>query len=321
MGKTNSYSCSEDKLRAEVDERMSRSDESRVFFNFSRYMGITKWISVFFFVLSVGVVITQGQKSLGIDFLGGFLQQVRFNKEVTVEELRSYTVREISDIQIQEVTSSPNEFILKVPFQDRKILPEVLTRFIQSKLGTVEVVRAELIGPSIGRELTEKGVLALIFSLICILIYLSFRFEFVFSVGAVVALFHDIVICVGLYIFLGQQLSLQSIAALLTIVGYSLNDTIVLYDRIREMMDQMHGREKFISTVNMAICATFSRTLLTSLTTLIVVVLLYIFGGELISPFALLLVLGVIVGTYSSIFVASNVVISYKARQLRNHSN
>jgi preprotein translocase subunit SecF len=178
---------------------------------------------------------------------------------------------------------------------------------------TFEIRRTEMVGPKVGKDLRKKGINAIIFALIGILIYVSWRFKFRFAVGAVVALAHDVLITIGVFSLTNKEFSLPVLAALLTIVGYSLNDTIVVYDRIRENMGRMR-REVFEKTVNISINETLSRTILTSGTTLIVVIVLFLMGGGVIHDFTFALLIGIIVGTYSSIFVASPLVVIWEKR-------
>ena len=177
-----------------------------------------------------------------------------------------------------------------------------------------ELRRLEYVGPQIGEELTEKGILATIFSLIAILMYVSARFQLRFALGAVIALFHDVVLTLGVFVLLGKEFSLPVLAAILTIIGYSLNDTIVVYDRIREDMTKTSDEDDanetlFTKLINTSINSTLRRTLMTSFTTFIVLLSLYLFGGQSINDFAFALLFGVVVGTYSSIFVASPILI------------
>ncbi len=176
---------------------------------------------------------------------------------------------------------------------------------------TADVRRQELVGPKVGQELRAKATLAIIYALIGILIYISLRFEFKFAVGAVAALVHDVLITLGVFSLAGKEVTLPVIAALLTIVGYSLNDTIVIYDRIREDRRKLYGKS-FVDIVNTSLNESLSRTIVTSLTTLAVVFCLYLFGGEVIRDFAFALMIGVIVGTYSSLYVASPLVVEWQ---------
>ena len=171
-----------------------------------------------------------------------------------------------------------------------------------------------MVGPKIGSELRTSMILAIFVALLGILLYISWRFEFVFAVGAIAALFHDVVITLGIFSVLQLEITLAIIAAFLTIVGYSLNDTIVIFDRIRENLKVLR-REKYDKIINTSINQSLSRTVVTSMTTMIVVVILFVFGGEVIHNFAFALIVGVIVGTYSSIFIASPIVVEWEKRQ------
>ncbi|MGD2279416.1 MAG: protein translocase subunit SecF, partial [Candidatus Omnitrophota bacterium] len=181
--------------------------------------------------------------------------------------------------------------------------------------GSFEVMRVETVGPAVGEDLRRSAVKALIFAMIGICIYISFRFEFRFAITAIIALFHDVLVSLGMIALTGREISLPVIAALLTVVGYSINDTIVLFDRIREDRKYMRkaGQEEIINT---SINQTLSRTVLTSLTTLLVVLALFIFGGEVINDFAFVLMVGVLVGTYSSIFIASPLLLDWPGRRV-----
>jgi preprotein translocase subunit SecF len=167
-------------------------------------------------------------------------------------------------------------------------------------------VKKDSVGPQVGKELRKKGILSIVWALVGIVIYITFRFEFGFAMGAIVALLHDVLVTVGVFCLFGHQLSLPIVAALLTIVGYSVNDTIVVFDRIREDMDLQKGKP-YIEVANQSINKTLARTLLTSLTTLLTIVMLLVFGGGAIHDFAVALFIGILVGTYSSIFVATPV--------------
>jgi preprotein translocase subunit SecF len=170
------------------------------------------------------------------------------------------------------------------------------------------------VGPKVGKDLRRKGILAIVYALIGILIYITWRFEFIFAVGAIIALAHDVMITVGAFSIANKEFTLPIVAAILTIIGYSLNDTIVVFDRIRENRRKMRS-EPFGRVINASINETLGRTLLTSLTTLIVVVILFIFGGGVIHDFAFALMVGVLVGTYSSIFVASPIILTWQERK------
>ena len=269
------------------------------------------------------LIINNGPK-LSIDFKGGTLITVQYTKTVNINDLRSrlknvnisgqsfdFSTSEIKHfgntssvaIRIANLENESENFsqnfikILKNIYPDA--LPESKDDFILS---------IDKVSPKVGSELSGKAIMAILYAITLILIYISFRFEFTFAIGAIAAIAHDVIITLGIFSILGYEISLSVIAAFLTIVGYSLNDTIVIFDRIRENL-KILKRESAIETVNKSINESLSRTIITSLTTLFVVLTLYFFGGEVIHYFSFALIIGVLVGTYSSIFVASLIVV------------
>ncbi|OED35305.1 protein-export membrane protein SecF [PVC group bacterium (ex Bugula neritina AB1)] len=263
-------------------------------------------LSVFFLCVGVISIFFRGEKNFGIDFTGGVMEQIAFFKPTTAQILRdSFKKNDLKSVSLQEVHDGN-----KTIFMVRSSLEEIasLREAIKNIHGEdqFEVMREEMVGPTVGKDLRRQGLYALIFALLGILIYVSFRFEFKYAVGAIAALFHDILITAGLLSFFQVELSIQILAALLTIVGYSLNDTIVVFDRIRETKKMNTKNQSFSELINISINQTLSRTILTSITTFIVVLMLFLFGGTVIHEFALALMIGVIVGTYSSVFVAGS---------------
>jgi preprotein translocase subunit SecF len=245
----------------------------------------------------------------GIDFTGGVLIQVKIEEDnVGTETLRKLLSKTVHGISVQNIEAS-NEFLVKAPVKgDPNKVVETLKKTLKESFGNkAEIRRVEMIGPTVGKELREKGIMALIYALIGILIYVAFRFEPIFAFGAILALVHDTLASVGIFMVAGREFSLPVIAALLTVIGYSINDTIVVYDRIRENMRS----KSFEEIVNESINQTLSRTVITSLTTLFVVLCLYLFGGGIINDFAFVLLIGIIVGTYSSIFIASAIIVDW----------
>lgn len=269
------------------------------------------------------LIINNGPK-LSIDFKGGTLIAVHYTKPININDLRSqlknvningqsfdFSTSEIKhfgdnsnvSVRIANLENEPEKFsqnfvdILKNIYPDA--LPENKDDFILS---------IDKVSPKVGSELSGKAIMAIIYAITLILIYISFRFEFTYAIGAIAAIAHDVIITLGVFSILGYEISLSIIAAFLTIVGYSLNDTIVIFDRIRENMKALK-RESVVSIVNKSINESLSRTVVTSLTTLFVVLTLYFFGGEVIHYFSFALIIGVLVGTYSSIFVASLIVV------------
>ncbi len=251
-----------------------------------------------------------------IDFRGGSLIELRFDEPVAIDDLRtSVGATDVGTFEIQEF-GDPREILIRVEKSDTKgdLGPTVIDRFkADFPERTVELRREETVGPRIGKELRGQAFLAIVFSIIGILIYISWRFEFRFAIAAVIALIHDVMITLGIFSLTDREISLAVVAAFLTIVGYSLNDTIVVFDRIREDL-RLYARKKYDRVLNAAINRTLSRTILTSMTTMVVVIFLMVAGGSVIRDFALALLIGVIIGTYSSIFVASPILVEWNLR-------
>jgi len=269
-------------------------------------------------LIMIGIIslIIKGGPIYGIDFTGGTSLHLKFEQPVNVGAIRSI----LSSIGLgnSEIKgfATGNEILIRVQQQESlEDVSDKVTSAITNQMSNnkFELLSKETVGPRIGSELRRDAINAIIISLILILIYISYRFEFKFALGAVVALFHDVLITLAAFSLLNLEISLSVIAAFLTIVGYSLNDTIVVFDRIRENLKIMR-RDEYINIFNFSINQTLSRTILTSFTTLIVVVVLFFFGGEVIHNFSFALLIGIVVGTYSSIFIASPIVIDWYLR-------
>ena len=276
--------------------------------------------------------------NLGIDFTGGTLVEVSYSSSVNAEEVRTNLRRSGLDSVVVQYFGTSRDVLIRLP-ADPEVDAAETSSLIMSSLRmpygetlaqtsendsqrcifqdgttgdcTVQMRRVEFVGPQVGDELTEKGGLAMLYALIGILAYVAWRFEWRFALGAVIALVHDVLVTVGFFSLLGLEFSLPVLAAVLAVIGYSLNDTIVVFDRIRENFRKMR-KGTIVDIMNSAINQTLRRTLLTSLTTLLVVVTLILLGGEIIKGFAVALFIGILVGTYSSIFVASPVVLSLR---------
>ena len=269
------------------------------------------------------LIINNGPK-LSIDFKGGTLVAVQYTKPININNLRSelktvtingqkfdFSTSEIKhfgnksnvSIRIASMEDEPENFSQNFIDFLRNIYPESVPENKDEF-----ILLLDTLSPKIGSELSGKAIMAILYALTLILIYISFRFEFIFAIGAIAAIAHDVIITLGIFSILGYEISLPIVAAFLTIVGYSLNDTIVIFDRIRENM-KTRKKDPVAATVNKSINESLSRTIVTSLTTLMVVITLYIFGGEVIHYFSFALIIGVLVGTYSSIFVASLIVV------------
>jgi len=266
-------------------------------------------ISLLFIITSIVLIFTKGF-NWGIDFKGGTVVQIKFEKTAPIKQIRELVSKKYEGISVTNF-GSDKEVIIKFPVTAKNSVTKNVgddIREILKPLGKFEIRRVDIIGAKVGNELRDNGIKALTFAIIGILIYVAFRFEWRFAVASVLALFHDVIISIGFVSLFNVDVNLDVLAALLTILGYSLNDTIVVFDRIREELIKSNERslEKII---NIAVSKTLSRTVLTSLTTFLVVLTLYLFGGEIIKPFSFTLLVGIIAGTYSSIFIASPLLI------------
>lgn len=293
-------------------------------FDFMGKKSIALAISATIVLAGIGSLVLNGGPKLSIDFKGGTFVAVEYTENIMVEDVRSkmgelnidgqkfdFSKEEVKhfgsnsavSVRVPHIENSPSNFAQKISvhlfesFPDKR--PETMTEFVLSK---------GIISPKIGSELSGKAVMAIFSALALILLYISIRFEFKFALGAIAALTHDVLITLGIFSLLSYEISLPIIAAFLTIVGYSLNDTIVIFDRIRENL-KSSKRDSYTSVVNRSINESLSRTIITSLTTFVVVMILWLFGGEVIHNFAFAMIVGVIVGTYSSIYIASPLVI------------
>jgi len=256
---------------------------------------------------SLILLFTKGL-NLGIDFSGGTLVQVQYEKVAPIKEVRDILSRN-TQFEKSTVTEfgAPEEIIIKIPTSSSSIEKDIgdEVRSILKPTGEFTVRRVDIVGPKVGDALQEKGIMALSLALLVILIYVSFRFEWRFAIASILALIHDISIALGAIVLFSVDVNLDILAAILTILGYSLNDTIIVFDRIREGVTTSKENE-LNKVVNESVSNTLSRTTLTSLTTFFVVLTLYIFGGEIINGFSFTLLVGIVVGTYSSIFVAAS---------------
>lgn len=277
-------------------------------------------------LLIIGIIslIIHGGPNYGIDFKGGTSIALKIEKPTTVGDLRNYLSEGGLDNAEIKSFGAPGEFLIYIQQQRdasaSQVAQDVKTS-IASGLGleageseaVVQELMVDTVGPRIGSELRKATLLAAGLALVFILLYIGWRFEFVFAAGAIAALFHDVMITIGIFSVLNIEISLKEFAAFLTIIGYSLNDTIVVYDRIRENLKVLRS-EELGSIINRSINQCLSRTVVTSLTTFIVVLVLFLFGGEVIKGFAFAMLVGVVVGTYSSIFVASPLVLEWQKR-------
>lgn len=263
-------------------------------------------------IASLVILFTKGL-NFGIDFAGGTLVQVQYEQKAPIDKIRD--VLNETKYKGSSITEfgTPEEVVIRITNTSPDIANDISDEMhkILDSTGNFEVRRVDMVGPKVGNELREKGLMALGLSLIVILIYVSFRFEWRFAVASILALAHDVTIALGAIALVGVEVNLDILAAILTILGYSLNDTIIVFDRIREGVQT--SKESILDkVVNESVSKTLSRTTLTSLTTFFVVVTLYLFGGEIINGFAFTMLVGIIVGTYSSIFIAASFLVQLK---------
>jgi len=281
---------------------------------FMKYRKIAAYASLALFVISIVSLSFRGL-SLGLDFSGGTLVEVTYEESVNLEEVRGMlTNNGFDDYQVVNF-GSDRDVLIKIADQPgNSQLGDEVFALIQANDPDTELKRVEFVGPQIGSELRDQGGLGMLVALAMILLYVAFRFQYKFALGAVTALAHDVIIILGLFSLFAWDFDLTVMAALLAVIGYSLNDTIVVSDRIRENFRSQRGIES-IEVVDLSINQMLTRTLITSLTTLLVLLALYFLGGELIRGFALALIIGVIIGTYSSIYVVANMLIMFAINQ------
>ena len=277
--------------------------------DFMSYRRIALVVSLIVLTVSVASLATQGLK-LGLDFTGGTLVEVVYDKPADLVSIRNTLENNGYENALTVNFGSDKDVLVRLPQANNSTLGDELLLALKGDYeGEIDLQRIEFVGPQVGEELREQGGLGLLIALICVMIYVTFRFQFKFSIGAVVALIHDVVITLGLFSLLQLDFDLTVLAALLAVIGYSLNDTIVVSDRVRENFRKIRKAEP-AEVINRSLTQTLGRTIMTSATTLLVLFSLFIFGGEIIHGFATALIIGVIVGTYSSIFVAANVLLS-----------
>ena len=274
------------------------------------FMGKRQLAMVFSAVLivaAVAAILVRGLH-LGIDFTGGTLIEVGYETDADIPAIRAVLEGgEFTGASVQQF-GTPRDVLIRLPQlseeENKKVSDQVFTLLSRAADGKVELRRVEFVGPQVGEELTEDGALAVLVALMAILVYVALRFEWRFALGSVIALIHDVTITVGIFALLQIEFALPVLAAVLAVIGYSLNDTIVVYDRIRENFRKLRKGTP-AEVINTSLSQTLSRTLMTSLTTVLVLLALFFLGGEIIHGFAFALLVGVIIGTYSSIYVAS----------------
>jgi preprotein translocase subunit SecF len=280
----------------------------KIQFNFMGMRKVTFIVSASLIIFSIPTLSYQGL-NLGIDFTGGTLVEVGYPEAVNLDKLRqSFSDSEFNNVAIQYFGSA-KEILIRMPPQQGLNSADVSSKLLDllsSNNFSAEMRRVEFVGPQVGEELREDGGLAMLYALLCIMVYVAFRFQMRFSVGAVSALIHDVIITLGFFSITRFNFDLTILAALLAVIGYSLNDTIVVFDRVRENFRKIRDKTP-VEVFNISLNQTLSRTLMTSFTTLLVLIALFFLGGEIIHGFSMALIFGVLIGTYSSIYIASPV--------------
>ena len=291
-------------------------DETR--FDFMGKIKAAMIISGIVILIGLGSIVISGGLKYGIDFAGGTLVQLQFKSPPDIEVIRDgLKTIGLGESTIQEF-GSKKDILIKVERSEEKLeaVGAMVKRSLSGKFHFDDIIveRVEMVGPKVGRDLREKALLSILYAIIGIVIYISWRFEFQYAIAAIIALIHDVLVTMGAFSILDKEFTLVIVAAFLTIIGYSLNDTIVVFDRIRENL-RRKGKRSLSEIINSSINQTLSRTLLTSGTTLLVVLALFFFGGEIIHDFSFALLVGVFVGTYSSIFIASVFLVYWASRK------
>jgi preprotein translocase subunit SecF len=284
--------------------------------NFNKYFRPFNMISIVLIIISLGFLVFKGL-NYGVDFKGGTLIEVRSNNPDTdISRIRAtFKNMNLGDVSVKNF-GKENDFIIKIEKKlnnDPNFINNIKQNVTKNALD-LDFRRVESVGPKVSSELLKAGVIAICLSLAAMLIYIWIRFEWQFSLGAILALFHDVILTLGIFSLFSLEINLSIVAAVLTIVGYSMNDTVVIYDRVRENLKK-NSDLKIFDVTNLSINETLSRTIITSITTLLALFSIFIFGGEILKGFSLAMILGVFFGTYSSIYIANSVLIYLRVSQ------
>jgi len=284
--------------------------------NFNKFYKLFNIISACLVVISILLLLFKGL-NFGVDFKGGTLIELRSSdKKINITSLRdSFSNMNLGDISIKKF-GNENDFLIKIEQKDTSANAiEIIKNKLSDSIGSsFNFRRVENVGPKVSSELLKSSIIAIMLSLAAMLFYIWIRFEWQFSLGAILALFHDVIITLGLFSLFNLEINLSIVAAVLTIVGYSMNDTVVIYDRVRENLKKFSSIKIFELT-NISINETLSRTLITSVTTLLALISIYLFGGEILKGFSLAMIMGVIFGTYSSIYIANPILVKLRVSQ------
>jgi preprotein translocase subunit SecF len=284
--------------------------------NFNKFYKLFNIISIILVILSILLLLFKGL-NFGVDFKGGTLIELRINdKQTNVSTLRkSFNNMKLGDVNVKKF-GNENDFLIKFEKKDIKpnTIKDIKNELTKSIGNSFNFRRVENVGPKVSSELLKSGIIAIVLSLAAMLFYIWIRFEWQFSLGAILALFHDVIITLGFFSLFSLEINLSIVAAVLTIVGYSMNDTVVIYDRVRENLRKFSDIKIFELT-NISINETLSRTIITSVTTLLALISIYLFGGEILRGFSLAMILGVVFGTYSSIYIANPILVKLRVSQ------
>jgi preprotein translocase subunit SecF len=284
-------------------------------YNFLKYKKSFMFISLIFFVLSIFLFYVKGL-NLGVDFKGGTVIEMKFDQPNNSEEIRKSLLKiDLGDVKVKEFGSN-KEFLATIEQKGKNndFVNSIKNQLEKDLNIKIDFRRVEVVGSKVSKELTIDGIYSVIIALTLMLIYIWFRFEWQFSLGSIIALVHDVIITIGVFSLIGYEFNLSIVAAILTIVGYSMNDTVIIYDRIREFLKK-DDKQDIIELINDSINSTLSRTLKTSGTTLLALISIYFFGGEILKGFSFALIWGIIIGTYSSIFIASPILIYFNVKR------
>jgi len=284
-------------------------------YNFLKFKNVFMSVSLVLFVISIILFFTKGL-NLGVDFKGGTVIEMKFEQTNNSEDIRKSLLKiNLGDVKVKEF-GSDKDFLATIEQKGKNnnFVGSIKNHLEKDLNKKVDFRRVEVVGSKISNELTRDGIYSVVLALILMLVYIWFRFEWQFSLGSIVALVHDVIITIGTFSLIGYEFNLSIVAAILTIVGYSMNDTVIIYDRIREFLKK-DDKKELSELINDSINSTLSRTLKTSGTTLLALISIYFFGGEILKGFSFALIWGILIGTYSSIFVASPILIYFKVKR------
>ena len=284
---------------------------------FNKFFKIANYCSIFLIIISVLLLFFKGL-NFGVDFRGGTLIELRVNdKNINITTLRDYC----KEINLDGVTvkqfGNETDYLIKFMSENNQttdFISNIKNALQKKSNNSLDFRRVESVGPKVSSELLKAGMTAVSLSLLAMLVYIWIRFEWQFSIGAILALFHDVILTLGIFSLFSLEINLSIVAAVLTIVGYSMNDTVVIFDRVRDNLKK-HASIKIFDLTNLSINETLSRTIITSVTTLLALISIYVFGGEILKGFSLAMILGVIFGTYSSIYIACPSLVSLRVSQ------